>query len=313
MRICSLLPSATEILFSLGLGDQLVAVTHECDYPPEVARFPAVTRSALDQTGSSSQEIHHHVSRAKHTGSSIYHLDQELLKKLNPDIILTQELCDVCAVSYSEVRKAVRLLEGERKVLSLEPTTLEGVLETIKQVAQLTGVTQRAVDVLHKLRRRMQRVNLEADRTHSRPRVFAMEWLDPPFAGGHWVPEMIYLAGGRSELAQKAKPSLEISWEQVTRYDPEVIILMPCGFDLRRTVGESHRLPLPEQWSQLTATQSGQVYAVDGSAYFSRPGPRLVDGLEILAEILHPERFPRRSSSRAWKHLGASLHRSRPS
>ena len=303
MRICSLLPSATEILFSLGLGDQLVAVTHECDYPTEAARLPSATHSALDQMGRSSREIHRHVSRARHEGSSIYYLDQKLLEKLDPDLILTQELCQVCAVSYSEVRKAVRLLEGERKVVSLEPTTLEGVLETIERVGQLTGVADRAAQLLEKLRERICRVKLEVDGTPSRPRVLAMEWLDPPFAGGHWVPEMIRLAGGDDKLGREAKPSFEVSWENIASYDPEVVILMPCGFDLERTVSESRQTPPPEQWFHLTAIRQRQMYAVDGSAYFSRPGPRLVDGLEILAEILHPERFPRRSSSRAWKRL----------
>ena len=303
MRICSLLPSATEIVFTLGLGDQLVAVTHECDYPPEAARLPAITRSAIDHTGSSSRDIHAHVTRYVHGGSSIYHIDQDLLQGLSPDVILTQELCEVCAVSYSEVQRAVRSLQGEREVLSLEPTSLGGILETIDEVGRLTGVPDRASEVVWQARQRIDEVASVAQRASAQPRVLALEWLDPPFIGGHWVPEMVRLAGGRDGLGREGLPSSQVSWDHIADYNPEVAVLMPCGFSLERTVEEMGRTLLPKQWHNLAAVRSNRVYAVDGSSYFNRPGPRIIDGLEILAEIIHPELFPRSKPPKAWRHL----------
>lgn len=305
MRICSLLPSATEIVFALGLGDQLVGVTHECDYPPEAARFPAVTCSAIEHRGRSSQHIHDQITGAVHRGSSIYQLDQELLEKLNPDLILTQELCEVCAVSYREVRKAVRLLNGQHTVVSLEPKTLRDILKTIKQVGELTGVTDRASRLLAQLQQRIDQVRERVKQSENRPPVLAMEWLDPPFAGGHWVPEMIHLAGGTDPLGHQAEPSAQVSWDQIADAHPEVIILMPCGFNLERTRQEWERSTFPPHWLQLTAVKAGRLFAVDGSSYFNRPGPRIVDGLEILAEILHPELFPRTHPPRDWQRLSS--------
>lgn len=305
MRICSLLPSATEIIYALGLGDRLVAVTHECDYPPEARSLPAITRSAFAHEGASSREIHNHIAGALHQGSSIYHLDQQLLERLDPDLIITQELCDVCAVSYGEVRKAVRLLAGERRVVSLEPTSLGGILESVLTVGELTGVSDRARTAVSDLQARIDRVAGAAANARSHPRVFAMEWLDPAFVGGHWVPEMVGLAGGVDGLGRKGRPSTVASWDDITRYDPELVVLMPCGFDLAQNIEEFKRAPMPSAWKALRAVKSGQVYAVDGSAYFNRPGPRIVDGLEILAEIIHPELFPRAKPSTAWCKLAA--------
>ncbi|MEE9285879.1 MAG: cobalamin-binding protein [Dehalococcoidia bacterium] len=303
MRICSLLPSATEIVFALDLGDRLVGVTHECDYPEGVERLPTVTRSVVDHTGSSSSEIHTHVAESLHSGSSIYALDQELLARLDPELILTQELCDVCAVSYDEVRKAVRVLPGQRRVLSLEPMDLGGILEAIRQVGELAGVPGRAGEVVRDLRRRIERVGSTAAGVPDRPRVFAMEWLDPPFMGGHWVPEMVRLAGGTDGLGRQGHPSRRIEWEEIAAYDPEVVVLMPCGYSLARTLGDLRQVSFPAEWHGLSAVRSGRVYAVNGSAYFNRPGPRIVDGLEILAEILHPERFPREKPPDAWRRV----------
>lgn len=301
MRICSLLPSATEIVFSLGLEENLVAVTHECDYPPQVARLPIISRSTIDHSESSSRDIHHHVSKSVHQGSSLYELDRDLLKKLDPDLILTQELCPVCAVSYREVRAAVRVLEGEPKVLSLEPTDLEEILQTIDLVGQLTGRGDRAGELIGPLRRRIESVAQATQGAAFLPRVFAMEWVDPPFAGGHWVPEMIRLAGGQDGLGKEQQPSFEVSWQQIAGYDPEIIVLMPCGFNLHRALSEFQQMSFSPQWSRLNAVRSGRVYVVDGSSYFNRPGPRIVDGLEILAEILHPELFPRTQPPEAWQ------------
>jgi iron complex transport system substrate-binding protein len=303
VRICSLLPSATEIAFALGLGDRLVGVTHECDYPPEAARLPVLTRSTLPHTGAPGRDIDRHVRAAVHVGSSLYALDQARLEALDPDLVLTQELCDVCAVSYREVRRAVRLLPGERQILSLEPTSLEGILATIVVVGAATGVADRAATVVAALRRRIARVATTAA-TERGPRVAAFEWLDPPFSGGHWVPEMIRSAGGHDGLGREGQPSAEVAWAAVAAYDPEVVVLMPCGFDLGRTLEEVGRAERPAAWAGLAAVRTGRVYAVNGSAYFNRPGPRIVEGLEILGEILHPDRFPRQSPPDAWRRVG---------
>jgi iron complex transport system substrate-binding protein len=302
-KICSLLPSATEIVFALGLGDQLVAVTHECDFPPEAAALPVITKSTLDHRTHGSREIHNHISSVVHAGSSIYALDQGLLERLEPALILTQELCDVCAVSYDVVEAAVHRLEGPHRILSLEPTSLGGILETLTQVGEATGAQERAAAVVRGLQERIDQIAARAQTASVRPRVFAMEWLDPPFTAGHWVPEMIRLAGGRDELAQEGRPSFQITWSRITDYDPEIIVLMPCGFTLARTVEEFRRVRLPDEWASLGAARSGHVYAVNGSAYFNRPGPRIVEGLKILAEIMRPELFPRVMPPEAWKRL----------
>ena len=206
MRICSLLPSATEIVYALGLGDSLVGITHECDYPPEAARLPAVTSSAIDHTNATGREIHEHVADALRNVTSIYRLDQELLERLDPDLVLTQELCEVCAVSYDEVQRAVRLLPGQRKVLSLEPMTLEGIWDTIRSVGQTAGVEEQAQRIADELAARVAVVEAAVQDVAHRPRVLAMEWLDPVFIGGHWVPEMIRLAGGTDGLGGGRTP-----------------------------------------------------------------------------------------------------------
>src|SRR5262245_52590017 len=255
LKICSLLPSATEIVFALGLGDQLAAVTHECDFPPEAVGLPVITRSILDHRTHSSREIHNHISSAVHGGSSIYALDQDLLERLNPDLILTQELCDVCAVSYDVVETAVHRLEGRRTILSLEPTSLGGIVETLKRVGEAAEAQERAAAVVRGLEEQIDWIAARAQTASVRPRVFAMEWLDPPFTAGHWVPEMIRLAGGRDELAQEGRPSFQITWSRIADYDPEIIVLMPCGFTLARTLEEFPRVRLPDEWASLGASR----------------------------------------------------------
>jgi len=310
MRICSLLPSATEIVLALGLGDHLVAVTHECDLPAGARPLPLVTRSSVDHLTLDSRAIHTHVTAAAHSGSSLYALDQELLERLDPDIILTQELCDVCAVSYDQVAEAVHRLDvklpGQRTVLSLEPKGLAGILDVIEQVGDVTGVPECAAALIRELRARIDRVAAVAARATTRPRVFAMEWLDPPYSAGHWVPEMIRLAGGHDEMSREGAPSVEVSWAQIAVYDPEIVLLMPCSFSLKRTLEELHRIALPAAWSRLAAVKAGRAYAVDAAVHFSRSGPSTIDGLEILGEIIHPELFPRRSPPDAWRPLGTA-------
>jgi iron complex transport system substrate-binding protein len=308
MRICSLLPSGTEIVFALDLGDQLVAVTHECDVPARAGTIPIITRSTFDQATRGSRDIHNHVTEAMHRGSSIYSLDRELLERLDPNLILTQELCEVCAISYEEVVKAVHRLEvtlpGKRTILSLEPHDLAGVLHSIEQVGDAAGVYERAATLVQSLRDRIKHIASMAHAAPIQPRVFAMEWLDPPFTAGHWVPEMIRLAGGRDEMSREGTPSVQVSWEEIARYDPDILVLMPCSFSLERTINEFAALHVPEAWHHLKAVKSARVYAVEGATYFSRSGPRTVDGLQILAEIMHPELFPRASPPNAWTRVG---------
>jgi iron complex transport system substrate-binding protein len=309
MKICSLLPSATEIVFALGLGDHLVGVTHECDYPPEASRLPVITRSSLPHGGGTGRQIDQHISSARHAGSSVYALDQGLLERLDPGLILTQELCDVCAVSYDLVTEAVRCLGGPRQVLSLQPTSLEGILAAIAQVGDAAGVTRRAARFVAELRQRIEAIASKAKAAARRPSVLALEWLDPPFISGHWVPEMVRLAGGCDGLGREGRPSARVEWRRIAEYDPEVIVLMPCGFDLERTVAEFAATKPPGEWSALRGVRSGEVYAVNGSAYFNRPGPRIVEGLQILAEIIQPALFPPTRAGTAWRRVGAGGQR----
>jgi iron complex transport system substrate-binding protein len=280
MKICSLLPSATEILFLLGLGDQIVAVTHECDYPPDAASKLTITQNVIDHERLTSAQIDHHVASNIGRHGSIYNLNEDLLQALQPDLIITQELCDVCAVSYKQVQQAAKVLEGRTKLVSLEPTTLGEVFDNILLVGELTDRQDAARKTVRELRNRLDRVK-ERVRGLRRPKVYAMEWLDPPFTAGHWVPEMVEIAGGDEVLGKAAAKSERIAPERVLEASPEIIVLMPCGFSLERTIEEYKRTTFLPGWS-------GQVYAVDGSSYFNRPGPRLVDGVEILAEIFHP-------------------------
>jgi iron complex transport system substrate-binding protein len=280
MKICSLLPSATEILFLLGLGDQIVAVTHECDYPPDAASKLTITQNVIDHERLTSAQIDHHVASNIGRHGSIYNLNEDLLQALQPDLIITQELCDVCAVSYKQVQQAAKVLEGRTKLISLEPTTLGEVLDNILLVGELTDRQDAARETVRELRNRLDCVK-ERVRGLRRPKVYAMEWLDPPFTAGHWVPEMVEIAGGDEVLGKAAAKSERITPDRVLEASPEIIVLMPCGFSLERTIEEYKRTTFLPGWS-------GEVYAVDGSSYFNRPGPRLVDGVEILAEIFHP-------------------------
>ena len=287
-RICSLLPSATEIVFALGLGDRLVAVTHECDYPPAAATKATVTSSIISAATLSQAEIDVAVRESLADNATIYHLDRDQLERLQPDLILTQNLCTVCAVGTNEVLDVTASISSRPVVQSLEPTTLSGVLDSILTVGRLTGSMQAAIALVNELRDRIGAVR-DAVTDLSLVSVLTLEWLDPPFIGGHWVPEMVALAGGRDVLGRAGRPSVQVSWDDIAAQDPDVIVVMPCGFDLERTKHEANIVSLPAVWHELRAVREGQVFAVDGSAYFNRPGPRLIDGVEILAAIMHPE------------------------
>lgn len=304
MRIVSLLPSATEIVFALGLGDQLVGVTHECDWPPEAATKPAVTRATHDLADVPSRQIHDLVRDSLHGGSSLYALDEALLAELRPDLIITQELCAVCAVSYRRVSEAVRAIDAPTQVVSLEPSSIEGIFNTITTVGALTGVENRAVRLVGRLRSRLGRLERRVERRrehgHAPVRVVAVEWLDPPFAVGHWVPEQIRRAGGWDLLGRDGEPSVETTWEAVRDVEPEMLVLMPCGFHLADAVAEWARTPRPEVWKEIEAVRRRNVFVVDGSAYFSRPGPRVIDGIATLCELFDPDAFVETSPPGAW-------------
>jgi iron complex transport system substrate-binding protein len=287
MRICSLLPGATEIAFALGLGEQIVGVTHECDFPPDAQQKPVMVHSAIDAQRMSGSEIDRMVGELLAAGKGLYHIDEAALLAANPDVILTQGLCEVCALDYNEVVKAAARLPRQPNIVSLNPHSLSDLLDDILRVGQATERIAAATSLAADLRQRID--SLGHSEPDNRPRVVCLEWFEPLYTAGHWVPEMVALAGGFDVLGQPGEPSAKIEWRQVIEARPEVILLMPCGFDVRRTVKESTPLRSLPGWEQLPAVRYGNVYAMNGSAYFSRPGPRLVNGLEILARIIHPE------------------------
>ncbi|SVA55692.1 uncharacterized protein METZ01_LOCUS108546, partial [marine metagenome] len=270
MRICSLLPSTTEIVCSLGLRDSLVGITHECDYPPGISNVPVVTESIIDHTNSTSIEIDRHISAAVHSGSGIYSIKDVVLNASKPDLILTQELCEVCAVSYSMVESSVKELKGKQTVLSFEPTNLEGIFESIERIGHFTNVDDISKPLVKDLRSRVSHVAKRAAVANEKPHVLGLEWLDPPFIGGHWVPEMIGSAGGKDVIGLSEKPSRQISWQEASASNPEIVVLMVCGFDLSKTVAEFRSAKIGSFWDNF----KGSIFAVDGSSFFSRPGPR---------------------------------------
>ncbi len=278
MRIASLLPSATEIVCSLGMEEELVAVTHECDYPESVRAKPVLTRSVLSGTSS---EIDRHIREVVHQGSSIYALDADLLAALQPDVILTQELCEVCAVSYPIVERAARRLGSSPQLVSLEPESLEDVFQNILFVGRLVGRHDAAEVVCDSLRRRIATVE---QRVAGRPRrtVVCLEWVDPPFNCGHWTPELVSIAGGDELLGVARQPARAVDWQQVIDAAPQVVVVMACGFSLERS-----RREVEAARGRFDALRA-DIWVVDGNAFFSRPGPRLVDSVEIMAGILHP-------------------------
>ena len=285
MRIVSLVPSATELLFALGLGDEVVAVTHECDYPPEAAELPHITHSVIPE-GLPAAEIDAQVRDLTEAGEPIYGLDEELLVELEPDLIVTQALCAVCAVSYDDVRAVATQIETRPKVLSLDPHTLGEVMGDVRTLAQATGRRDEGVELVARAARRIDRVRV-AVRDAEPVRVAALEWLDPVYAAGHWTPQLIAFAGGEDVLGMPGEHSEQRSWDDVVAAEPDVVVAMPCGYDAARSWEEAldHR-------EELRRVGARDVVAVDAAGHFSRPGPRLVDGLEVLAHVLHPDLVP---------------------
>src|SRR3954449_2332052 len=285
MRIVSLVPHATELLFALGLGDQVVGVTHECDYPPEAQERALVTRDVLPP-GLSPAEIDAAVRERTQRGEAIYALDTEALHELEPDLIVTQALCPVCAVSYDEVVAEAEQIDSCPKVIALDPKTFGETVGDVRTIAQATGAKEAALVLVASTAKRIDRVRL-AVRGAPRPRVACVEWLDPVFIAGHWTPQLVETAGGEDVLGFAGEHSEQTTWETVAAAEPDVVVVMPCGYDAEQSLEQARSFA-----PQLAAVGARRVVAVDAAAYFSRPGPRLVDGVELLAHILHPDRVP---------------------
>jgi iron complex transport system substrate-binding protein len=298
MKIVSLLPSATEIVYELGLGGQLVGVSSDCDHPPEARHKPVISDSALDiDEETSPGEVDAEVRGRVADSEPIYRLDRDLVRELRPDLILAQDLCRVCAVPSGHVTEALEKLGCESDVISLDPHSLGEVLEGIVQVADACNASERGNELISDLRSRIEAVRSIASGQEAIA-TLALEWADPPFSGGHWIPGMVRIAGGRDVLGIEGAPSRTCAWSEIADAAPDTIVFMPCGYGLNEAIAQAHGLNDIPEFASTPAAARGQVWAVDGSSHFSRPGPRLVDGLEILAWILHPESFPEPSGGR---------------
>ncbi len=291
MRICSLLPSATEIAYAIGLGDSVFGVSHECDFPADAATKPSLLRTRIDPQAPPA-EIDRQVSEIIARGESIYAVDAELLGSLAPDLILTQDLCHVCAASPDDLATALTRFPRQPEALSLTPRSLKEVWDDIRRVGHATGRQRAAEELASALARRVASIAAAAAGARSRPRVLCLEWLDPYYVGGHWIPEMVAHAGGQDVLGRLREPSFKVTAEQIAESRADVIVIMPCGYNSARAAGECDITRFPESWNQLPAMRERRIVAVDANAYFSRPGPRLADGVALLAHLLHPDLFP---------------------
>jgi iron complex transport system substrate-binding protein len=291
-RIVSLLPAATEIAAALGLMDRVVGVSHECDFPTEADQRPRVTHCPVHNAGMTSREVDEWVRHALHQNGTIYTIDEPLLRELRPDVILTQKLCDVCAVGYATVARLAETLPGPPTVVNLEPSSVSDIFDDIRRIAEACDVPARAEKLIANLSVRVESVRKQAARIPDRPRCFLMEWVDPPFCSGHWGPELVEIAGGYDSLGRKRQPSVEIEWQEVIDTQPDVIVLALCGYNIDRGRRDYEILRGFPEFNSLPAARQGEIYLVDASAYFARPGPRIVDSVEILAGILHPQEFP---------------------
>jgi len=300
-RIISLLPSATEIVSALGLEDDLVGRSHECDYPERVKNLPVCTEPKIDVQGSS-LEIDQSVYQLVQKGLSVYRINCEELNRLKPDFIVTQAQCEVCAVSLKDVEEAVKtLVVSQPQIISLTPWTWGDILADINRVGDSLGVSARAHDLISQLKNRVDNLRLKIKSINYHPKVFCLEWLEPLMAAGSWIPELVEWAGGKNMVGEKGKLAPKISWEVLVRENPDFILLMPCGFDQERIRKEMHILTQKKEWSSLQAVRKKQVVITDGNQYFNRPGPRIADSVEILAEILHPEHFSFGFQGKGWQ------------
>lgn len=290
-RIISLLPSATEMVYALGLGDRLVGVTHECDYPPDARSKRSVVRNALPIESMTQREIDVAVSERLRQGLSLYEIDATLVEELAPDLIITQSLCDVCAPSGNEMARLLSVLTKKPEILWMTPRTLGEIAGNILDLGIAANREAAAVRLVAEGEARIGRVADTARSLAHRPRVFCMEWLEPVYCSGHWIPEMVRIAGGVDGLGREGGDSVRVPWDDVLRWAPEVVIFMPCGYDLEKAVEQSHALAALPGFAELPAVRNGNVFAVDATDYFARPGPRVVEGTELLAHLIHPETF----------------------
>jgi iron complex transport system substrate-binding protein len=309
MRIVSLLPSATEILYALGLGDSVAGVTHECDFPPAAAAKPPLIRPRVDPHAAPA-EIDRQVSELVQRGESIYAVDAELLASLAPDLIVTQDLCHVCAASPDDLATALTRLPRQPRVLTLTPHSLDDVWQDIIRVGDATGTGREAQGLAMELKAKVKTIESVIKGTEQRPRVLCLEWLDPFYVGGHWVPEMVSKAGGDDVLGRAGQPSFRVSAEEIAESNADLILVALCGYDAARNAAEFKRTQLPQSWRNLPALRNHQIFAVDANGYFSRPGPRLADGLQLLAHLIHPEWYgcelPQSVYQRLWHASHAS-------
>ncbi len=311
LKIASLLPSATEIVCALGLEKNIVGITHECDYPASISDKPHLTASRISHETMSSAEIDHAVRSNLDGHGSIYDLDEKLLAELKPDLIITQELCEVCAVSYKTVKKAAKMFVADATVVSLEPNTIADIFDNIKTIGELCGVSSRAEMLVAGLQNRLDKIRERVSKNETNPkskiqnpksncpRVFMLEWLEPPFAPGHWTPEQVEIAGGNCLLGEAGSKSLTTTYEAITKSKPEILVLIPCGYYTQDIVRQLETAQFPANWRELPAVKNNNVWAMDASAYFSRPAPRVVDGMEILAKVFHAEIFGEPSEKEA--------------
>jgi iron complex transport system substrate-binding protein len=288
-RIVSFLPSATEMICALGLSDRLMGITHECDYPPDIMGKPIVVRSVLSIESMSQSEIDSAVTERLCKGLSLYRVDETLMREISPDLILTQDLCQVCAPSGNEVSQLLKLLPTKPQILWLTPKSIEQIFGNVRDLGVATGRLQKAETLIAAGRARLKKIAAKICNVSSRPRVFCMEWIDPVYCCGHWVPEMVYIAGGIDKLGREGTDSVRILWDDVLRWKPEVVIVMPCGFGLEKAADQARQLSTYPGWADLPAVREGRVYVVNANSYFARPGPRIVEGTELLAHLLHPD------------------------
>ena len=302
-RIVSFLPSATEIACALGLSESLLGITHECDYPPEVRSKPIVVRNVLPIEQMSQSEIDRAVAERMRAGLSLYQIDEPLLRQLAPDLILTQDLCQVCAPSGNEVSQVLKSLPKTPQILWMTPRSLNEIFDNVRDLGAATGRIREAEALVNDCNARLEALSDRMSKATTRPRVFCMEWIDPVFACGHWVPELVKIAGGIDELGSERGESVRVSWDDIVAYAPEILIIMPCGFNLQQTMKQIWSVFAPygsgterSHFFQLPAVKTGNVFAVDANSYFARPGPRVVEGAELLARLIHPELFENTSS-----------------
>jgi iron complex transport system substrate-binding protein len=302
-RLISFLPAATEMVFALGAGDMLAGVSHECDFPPEARAKPVVVKPALPLETMTLSEIDTAVAQRIGSGQSLYQVDEQLLEKIAPSHILTQDLCQVCAPSGNEITRALAALPVKPQILWFSPHRIEDIFQNMRDLGAAIGLAPRAEEWIATTRRRLQTIADKAKTASRRPRVFCLEWVDPYYCCGHWVPEMVELAGGEDALGRKGKDSVRIPWTDIERWSPEILIVSPCGFDTDKAAGQAEQLLRQPGWANLPAVRNNNVFAVNANAYFARPGPRVVDGVELLAHLIHPELFPWNGPSDAFQRI----------